>query len=194
MLELAVLAGTLAVAGWAAGAQVHRRIAASRAFDRYSQSRGLVFVPPPPHVGGASPRVVGSKDGVGYVVELFRLDGEVRTRVSATASRGRTPVLSVLQCGVFQTEKEPVLFLGDDAFDRAYIVNAGDPQDVDALRDASPALLVLHERCRGLWLASDGNKVAMSWRGMESDPVVIDAARDVVVGIAAVRSAETPYR
>lgn len=193
MLELVVLAGTLAAAGWVAGAQAHRRIAAARALDRYSQSRGLVFVPTPTHQPRTSPRVLGSKDDVAYVVELVRLGPEVRTRVSATTRRGRGPSLSVLQRSAFPTTKCPALVTGDDSFDRAYIVTAGESEDAEGLRRTS-SLMVLEQRCRGVWLASDGLKIAVSWRGTESDPVVIDAARDVVVEVAGWHRSEAPYR
>ncbi|OJY20593.1 MAG: hypothetical protein BGO98_04710 [Myxococcales bacterium 68-20] len=194
MIELLVLGATLTLAAWATGAQAHRRSAASRALDRYARSRGLVFVPPPTSPRGASPRVVGTKDDVAYAVELVRLDDEVRTRISATATRGRAPVLSVLQRGVFMTTKEPVLRIGDDAFDAAYLVTKGTAQDAEGLRQAARALLLLADRRHGVWLFSDGLKVTLSWRGAESDPLVLDAARDGVVEVAAWHRPESPYR
>jgi hypothetical protein len=194
VIELFVLAGTLAVAAWATGAQARRRIAASRALERYSHSRALLFVPPPARPRGASPRVLGSKDDVGYVIELVRLGDEVRTRVSATARRGRAPVLSVLQRGAFLLAKEPVLVSGDETFDHAYVVAIGEAQDAEALREATRSLLLLDERCRAVWLSSDGHKVTLSWRGIASDPVIIDAACDAVVLLASWHRPESPYR
>lgn len=151
-------------------------------------------MPPPTSPRGASPRVVGTKDDVAYTVELVRLDDEVRTRISATATRGRAPVLSVLQQGVFMTTKEPVLRIGDDAFDAAYLVTKGTSHDAEGLRQTTRALLLLADRRRGVWLSSDGLKVMLSWRGAESDPLVLDAARDAVVGVAAWHRPESPYR
>ncbi|MBX3211536.1 MAG: hypothetical protein KF850_05845 [Labilithrix sp.] len=194
MIELLVIGATLTIAVWAAGAQAHRRSVASRALDRYAQSRGGVFVPPPASPRGASPRVVGTQDDVPYVVELVRLGGEVRTRLTATPPRGRAPVLSVLQRGMFTTTKQATLRLGDEAFDRAYLVTGGAAHDAEALRVAKGALLFLDDRCRGVWLSADGAKIAASWIGAESDPLVLDAARDAVVALAGLHLPEAPYR
>ncbi|MBX3210246.1 MAG: hypothetical protein KF764_34760 [Labilithrix sp.] len=194
MIELLVLGATLTIAAWATGAQAHRRSVASRALDQYARSRGLVFVPPPATPRGASPRVVGSKEDVPYVVDLVRLGGEMRTRISATAPRGRTPVLSVLQRGVFTLAKEPAPGLGDAAFDEAFVVTSGSAHDAEGLRPATRALLFLDKERRGVWLSSDGLRVALSWRGTESDPLVLDAARDAAVAIATWHLPESPYR
>ncbi|MBX3264405.1 MAG: hypothetical protein KIS78_05795 [Labilithrix sp.] len=194
MLELLVIGATLTAAAWAAGAQAHRRSVASRALDRYAQSRGVVFVPPPSSPRGASPRVVGAKDDVPYVVELLRLGGEVRTRLTATPPRGRAPVLSVLQRGMFATARPPALRIDDEAFDRAYVVTAGAAHDAEGLCLAARALLFLGDRCRGVWLAADGAKIAVSWLGAETDPLVLDAARDAVVALAALHLPAAPYR
>jgi hypothetical protein len=193
VIELLVIGATLTAAAWAAGAQAHRRIAASRALDRYAQSRGLVFVPPPSSPRGASPRVVGAKDNVEYVVDLHKRGGEIRTRISAIVPRGRAPVLSVLQRGAFSLEKE-ALRLGDEVFDRSYVVTSGSTEDAEGLREAKSALLLLDHRRAGVWLSSDGFKVAVSWHGMESDPLVLDAARDAVVMVAGLHRTESPYR
>ena len=194
MIELLVIGATLTIAAWAAGAQAHRKSGASRALDRYARSRGLLFVPAPASAPGASPQVVGSRDEVRYVVELYRLSGEMRTRVSAVPARGRAPVLSILQRGAFTLRERSTLGLGDDALDRAFVVKNGAAEDAEGLRGAARGLLLLDNRRKGVWLASDGSKVTVSWRGMESDPVVLDAARDAAVMLAGWHRSESPYR
>jgi hypothetical protein len=193
MVELFILGVTASVAAWLAGAPAHRRRVAARALDRYAQSRGLSFVPPPMHPRGASPEVRGEKDGVVFVVDLYRMGDDVRTRVRADVSHGRAPLLSVAQRGAFAWKKPETLRIGDDAFDAAYVVTTGAAEDADGLRSTRRPLLVL-DRCEGVWLSSDGRRVALSWRGMESDPIVLDAARDAVVVVAGWHRPESPYR
>jgi hypothetical protein len=193
VLELLVLGMTLSLVAWAAGAQAHRRGAAARALDRYAQSRGLRFTPAPTMPRGASPRVHGTKDGIDYEVDLYRLRTEMRTRVSAVVARGHAPVLSVAQHGAFAWNKPPVLVLGDAAFDQAYLVTTGAADGADALRTALRSLLRLDER-EGVWLRSDGSSVAVSWRGLEADPQLLDAARDAVVTLARCHTPAKPYR
>lgn len=192
MIELLVIGATLTIAAWASGAQAHRKSVASRALDQYAQSRGLVFAPAPS--ARASPQVIGSKDGVRYVVELYRLAGDMRTRLSAEAVRGRGPVLSVLQRGVFTLHEEPPLRAGHDDVDRAYVVRKGSAEDAERLREIARPLLFLDDRCTGVWLAADGSRVTVSWRGTESDPLVLDAARETAIAVAGWHRSATPYR
>lgn len=192
MLELFVLGATLSVAAWIAGAGVARRTGAARALDRYAAARGLVYAPPTSP--RASPKVTGASDGIPFVFDLYRLNGEPRTRVSTDAPRGRAAVLSVGQRHAFHWQSEAVLELGEERFDRAYLVLTGADEDAEALREAKEALLLLDALRTGVWLRSDGHKVTLSWRGLESDPVVLDAARDALVLIAARHRAATPYR
>jgi hypothetical protein len=194
MIELLVLGGTLTLAAWAAGAQAHRRSSASRALDRYAQSRGGIFVPAPESPKGASPRVVGYKDGIEYAVDLYRLYGEVRTRVSAMVVRGRSPEISVAQRRAFWIRREATVQLGEADFDDAFLVTAGVAADAECLRETKTSLLLLDHRRSGVWLRSDGHKIALSWIGMESDPVILDAARDVVLTMAASHRPKLPYR
>ena len=183
----------MTLAGWAAGAQLYQRTAASRALEQYARSRGLVFAPAPSTPRGASPRVLGTRDGVAFVVDLYRLRGEVRTRVSASADRGRAPTLSVLQRGAFSFGT-PSLRMGDTSFDRAFVVTRGAAEDADALRTVLKPALLVENRCKGVWLRSDGQRVSLSWRGLHADPLAVDAARDIVLAVAGWHRAESPYR
>jgi hypothetical protein len=192
VLELIVLGATLSVAAWVAGAGAARRTGAARALDRYAAARGLLYVPPP--MPRASPKVSGTKDGIPYVFDLYRLNGEPRTRVLTDCPRGRAAVLSVGQRDGFHWQSAPVMQLGEERFDRAYLVLTGENEDGEVLREAQEPLLVLDELRKGVWLRSDGHKVSLSWRGLESDPVVLDAARDALVLIAARHRPGMPYR
>ncbi len=195
MIELLVLGATLTIAAWATGADAHRRGAASRALERYAHARGLRFAPAPRSPRGASPRAAGEKDGIPHVIDLYRLGGEVRTRVSTNAPRGRAAILSVSQRGAFAWKTGIAIQLGEPAFDRAYLVVTGAPEDADVLRDAARSLLLLDRLGRqGVWLRSDGQKVTLSWRGPESDPLVLDAAREAVVAIGSRHRPDAPYR
>jgi hypothetical protein len=192
MLELVVVAGTVVAAACAYGARAGRRSAAARALDRYASSRGAHFAPAPAALPFASPRVLGSHEGVAYVLDLHRLSGQVRTRVSAEP-RSHGPRLSVLQRGSFAVGRPAALVLGDGAFDEAYIVNDGSAADAEALRAIRRPLLVLAER-RGVWLSADTAKIALSWLGVETHPRYVDAARDAVSTIATFHRPEAPYR
>jgi hypothetical protein len=74
-------------------------------------------------------------------------------------------------------------------------VTIGTAEDAAALQGTRPSLLVLSEREReGVWLCADGLKVAISWRGLETDPRMLDAARDAILTVAAWHRPATPYR
>jgi hypothetical protein len=193
VFEFVAVGVAVSIAVCAASASAHRRSVASRALDRYAQSRGLVFVPAPSVPRGASPRVLGAKDGVSFSVELYRLGGELRTRVSASVVR-RAPVLSVLQRRAFPTRKPAVLQSGDDTFDQAYVVTAGTAEDAQGLCDIARALLLLDARREGVWLSSNGRNVTISWSGIESDPIVLDVARDAAVLVGGWHRPDSAYR
>lgn len=192
MLELVVLGVTLTLAAWVAGASAARKTGAARALDRYAAARGLVFAPAPrPR---ESPTVSGAKEGIPFVFDLYRLNGEMRTRVTTDAPRGRAAVLSVGQRDGFHWGRAPVLTLDEERFDRAYVVMTGTTEDGEALRTAKDPLLLMEGLRKGIWLRSDGHKVTLSWRGLESDPVVLDAARDALVLVAAYHRPGVPFR
>ena len=108
--------------------------------------------------------------------------------------RGHAATLQVGQRDAFVWQRPPVLALGEDRFDRAYVVMLGSSEDADVLRDACDPLLVIHERRAGVWLRSDTHRVSLSWRGLESDPVVLDAARDALLTLATRHRPGMPYR
>jgi hypothetical protein len=45
-----------------------------------------------------------------------------------------------------------------------------------------------------VWLGSDGATVTLTWSGVEMNPLLLDAARDLVVSLACWHRPEFPYR
>jgi hypothetical protein len=173
MIELLVFGATLALAAGASGAQLHRKHMAARSFAAYATSRRHLFVPAPDKPRGASPRIEGERDDVRFTIELYKLREMVRTRVSANVVYGRLPRFEVV----------------------GGRITAETPDDVDAIRNqAASALEILRSR-RGVVLASDGTRVAFTWEGIETNPLVLDAARDAVTSLATLHApSSTPYR
>jgi hypothetical protein len=173
LIELVVIGATLAFAAGASGAQLHRRILASRSLAAYATSRRHVFVPPPDMPRGSSPRVEGKREGVAFGIDLYKLRDIVRTRVSANVVCGRLPRFEISK-GRFVTET---------------------PDDAESIRHhAGDALKALRAR-RGVVLSSDGMRVAFSWEGIETNPLLLDAARDAVCALAMMHApSSSPYR
>ena len=173
MIELVVIGATLALAAGASGAQLHRKILASRSLAAYATSRRHVFVPAPEVPRGASPRVEGKRDGVPFAIDLFKRNDIVRTRVSANVVCGRLPRFEIT---------------------RAHFVTET-PDDAESIRHhGGDALKVLRSR-RAVVLSSDGTRVAFSWEGIETNPLLLDAARDAVTALATLHApSSSPYR
>jgi len=173
MIELVVLGATLAFAAGASGAQLHRKHHATRVLARYATSRRCVFVPAPPSPRGASPRVEGERDGVRFVLDLYKIREVLRTRVSALVVTGRLPRFDVVRG----------------------VVHAETPDDADSVRHLAAEALVTFRARRDVVLSSDGTRVVFSWPGIESNPLLLDAARDAVTALARLHApGERPYR
>jgi hypothetical protein len=173
LIELVVIGATLALAAGASGAQLHRRILASRALAAYATSRRHVFVPAPDAPRGASPRVEGKRDEVPFAIDLYKLRDIVRTRVSANVVCGRLPRFEI-------TRSRALTETPDDAESIGH--HAGD------------VLKALRSR-RSVVLSSDGTRVALTWEGIETNPLLLDAARDAVTALATLHApASSPYR
>jgi hypothetical protein len=193
LVEVLIIAATVAIAAWTSGAQAHRRIAASRALERYAASRRLRFVPAPAGSPGAGPRVLGDHGGVAFAVDLYRLGADLRTRVCVSVPDGRAAAVSIAQRGAFAWREPPRLSCGHAALDAAYVILDGAAEDLDALGAIAAPLLVIAAR-PAVWLRSDGRTVTLSWRGTESDPAILDLARNVAVTVSGWRRAPSPYR
>ncbi len=176
MLELVVIGATLALAAGASGAQLHRRHLAARTLAQYATSRQHVFVPAPTAPRGASPRVEGERGDVRFVVDLYRLGDVVRTRVSTHASHGQLPRVSAVK------RRGP------------WVVQAPTPDDEHAVRHHAGEVMRLLDRRSDVTLACDGSRIALSWQGIETNPLLLDAARDAVTSLAGLRRPHAPYR
>ncbi len=196
MIELVVLGATLAIAAGASGAQLRRRILAARSLERYAKWRAHRFVPAAR--GNESPRVEGTKSDVLFSIDLVKVKGHLRTRVHAPVLKGPGARIAIVQRGAMGralgargADETPV---GVNAFDDAYRLHG---MDADLARDwlvESLAHLVCLDERSDVWLGSDGSTVTLAWAGVEMNPLLIDAARDLVVSLATWHRPDSPYR
>ncbi|HSO34785.1 MAG TPA: hypothetical protein VLT33_19760 [Labilithrix sp.] len=196
MIELVVLGATLAIAVGASGAQVRRRILAARSLERYASWRSHVFVPAVR--GKESPRVEGTKGDVAFTVDLVRISGHLRTRVRAPVTKGPGARIAIVQRGTLgralRSRADGETRVGIDAFDDAYRLHGMASDEALVWLGESLAHLVILDERRDVWLGSDGATVTLAWGGVEMNPLLIDAARDLVVSLASWHRPELPYR
>lgn len=196
MIELVVLGATLALAAGASGARLRRRIMAARTFERYARWRSHTYVPAPR--GSASPRVEGTKDEIAFALDLVRVRGHVRTRATAAVAKGPGAKIAIVQRGhvsrALGKASDDAVDVGIASFDAAYRVHGMLPTEAREWLEATLAHLVCLDERRDVWLGSDGAKVTLMWSGVEPNPVLLDAARDLVVSLAAWHRPEAPYR
>jgi hypothetical protein len=196
MIELVVLGATLAIAAGASGAQARRRTLAARTLERYAKWRSHLYVP------GAqrkdSPRVEGTKDDVAFTIDLVKIRGTLKTRVRAPVSKGPGAKLAIVQRGTLgralRTRDEADVEVGIEVFDRAYRVHGMAAEEARAWLEASVEDLVILDERNDVWLGSDGATVTLAWSGVERNPLLLDAARDVVLSLARWHRPEFPYR
>jgi hypothetical protein len=196
MIELVVLGATLAIAAGASGAQVRRRILTARTLERYAQWRSHLFVPAPR--GKESPRVEGTKGSVSFIVDLVKISGSLRTRVRAPVSQGPGARIAIVQRGAIGralvARRAEETAVGIDAFDNAYRLHGMAADEARVWLEESLAHLVCLDERSDVWLGSDGATVTLAWGGVEMNPLLIDAARDLVVSLASWHRPEFPYR
>lgn len=194
MIELVVLGATLALAAGASGAQARRRIVAARTLERYAKWRSHFFVPAPR--GRESPRVEGTKNEVAFTIDLVKISGHVRTRVRGAVTRSNGARLAIVQrsglARALKTRGE--VEVGVAAFDHAYRVHGMTPDEMCVWLEESLQHLVCLDERSDVWLGSDGATVTLTWGGVERNPVLLDAARDVVISLASWHRPELPYR
>ena len=196
MIELVVLGATLALAAGASGAQVRRRILAARTLERYAKWRSHLYVPAPR--GKESPRVEGTKSDVSFIIDLVKVSGNLRTRVKAPVTKGPGVRIAIVQRGAIgralRTRNDDEVKVGIEAFDDAYRMHGMAPDEARAwLVESMEDLVCLDERS-DVWLGSDGATVTLAWGGVEMNPLLLDAARDIVVSLASWHRPEFPYR
>lgn len=196
MIELVVLGATLTIAAAASGARARRRVAASRALERYATWRAHAYVPAPS--AAQSPRVEGTRGDVAFTIDVVKISGRIETRVRARVSRTPSAKVAIVQRGALAralaSRAEGEVEVGLAAFDRAYALHGVDARDARAWLDASINHLVVLEARSGVWLASDGATVTLTWSGVETSPLVLDAARELAVSLAHWHRPELPYR
>ena len=124
--------------------------------------------------------------------DLYRLGGVLRTRAVAAVEHGRGLVLSVAQRDHFDLPSTSPLHV--EALSRTFVRVSGAPGDLDFLYAVATPLELLAARRREIWLVGDAGAITVSWRGLERDPQVLDAARSVVLALSEHRSQAEPYR
>ena len=198
MIELVVLGATLAIAAGASGVQVRRRILAARSLERYARWRSHVYIPAPR--GKESPRVEGTKGEVAFTIDLVKVSGHLRTRVRAPVAKGPGARIAVVQRGSLgralrtRTRADDEVEVGLEAFDNAFRLHGMAADEArEWLAESLGHLVILDERT-DVWLGSDGATVTLTWGGVEMNPLLIDAARDLTVSLASWHRPELPYR
>lgn len=196
MIELVVLGATLAIAAGATSVQVRRRILAARSLERYARWRSHLYIPAPR--GKESPRVEGTKGEVGFTIDLVKVSGHLRTRVRAPVAKGPGARIAVVQRGslgrALRTRTEDEVEVGLEAFDNAFRLHGMAADEAREWLAESLAHLVILDARTDVWLGSDGATVTLAWGGVEMNPLLIDAARDLTVSLASWHRPEFPYR
>lgn len=196
MIELVVLGATLVIAAGASGAQARRRVLAARTLQRYAEWRAHLYVPGKQRK--QSPRVEGVKNAIGFTIDLVRVKGHLRTRVTAPVAKGLGARIAIVQRSGIQralrTRDQDETLVGIDAFDNAYRLHGMAPDEARTWLDESMKDLVCLDERSDVWLGSDGATVTLAWSGVERNPMLLDSARDVVVSLASWHRPEFPYR
>ncbi len=79
-------------------------------------------------------------------------------------------------------------------FDEAYRIHGMTPDEAGLWLDGCLEHLVCLDARSDVWLGSDGATVTLAWSGVERNPLLLDAARDLVVSLASWHRPDSPYR
>jgi hypothetical protein len=196
MIELVVLGATLAIAAGASGAKARRRVLAARTLERYAKWRAHLYVPAARTK--ESPRVEGAKSDVSFIIDLVKIRGHLKTRVRAPVAKGPSAKLAIVQRtaigrALLGRDRDDAT-VGIDAFDRAYRIHGMTPGEARTWLDTTIDQLAILDERSDVWLGSDGATVTLAWAGVEMNPLLLDAARDVVVSLASWHRPDRPYR
>lgn len=199
VLEILVVCGTVAVVAGAKGADLHRRHLADRTLERYARVRGCAFAPASAVSGRPSPRVEGKLRDVPFTLDLCRIGARLTTRMSAPIARPPAPRLALVQrarlARALQLVDHGAIAGWDDPrLDHAYRVCGLPPDEARALFEPHHAILRVLDERSDVWFACDGGAASLTWSGVETDPAILDAARDLVVAAAGWHRAIAPYR
>jgi hypothetical protein len=145
-----------------------------------------------------SPRVEGSVGEVAFTIDLVKVSGRLKTRVRAAVTKGPGAKVAIIQRGglgrAMGTRAEGESPTGIASFDHAYRVHGMEADEARAWLETSMKDLVCLDERSDVWLGSDGATVTLTWSNVEMNPVLLDAARDVVVSLALWHRPEFPYR
>ena len=147
----------------------------------------------------ASPVLAGNEAEVAeHLIDLVKIGGNLKTRVRAPVSKGQGAKLAIVQRGgiarALRARSDDEIEVGIDAFDRAYRVHGMAPDEARTWLETSMGNLVILDERHDDWLGSDGATVTLAWSGVERNPLLLDAARDVVVSLARWYHPEFPSR
>jgi hypothetical protein len=190
----ALVAVLAAAAAWLAyalsEARTRRRFAAlEQAWRGYAEGHGLRVIPFAELSGVASdvgpPLVRGEMNGVG--VELtVRSSTRPLTCVEATLPGVSSEFVVMIRPRgrrlprAFQGRSVQVAPTGNKPFDAAFALLSNEPDPARSLVDRRLAQVVLGFPRAFVDLHASNNRLLLSWRGMEADRAVLDAALEVV--------------
>jgi hypothetical protein len=188
---VAVLAAAAAWLGYALSeARTRRRFAAlEQAWKVYAEGHGLRVIPFAELSGVASdvgpPLVRGEMNGVG--VELtVRSSTRPLTNVEATLPGVSSGFVVMIRPRgrrlprAFQGRSVQAAPTGNKPFDAAFALLSNEPDLARSLVDRRLAQVVLGFPRPFVALHASNNRLLLSWRGMEADRAVLDAALEVV--------------
>jgi hypothetical protein len=191
----AALVAVIAVAAvWAAYALSEARTqqrftALEQAWRAYAAGHGLLLVPFAELSGLARdvgpPLVRGEVQGVALELSV-RSSTRPRTRVEATLPGVATNFVLVIRPrarllrGALAGRSLQRAPTGNKAFDAAFSLLSNQPDLARALVDRRLAQVVLGFPRAFVDLSASENRLLLSWKGMETDPAVLDAAVEVV--------------
>jgi hypothetical protein len=168
VVELIVIGATLALAAGASGVEGWRRIAGARALDRFARWKSCSYAPPTQNVKSA--RAFGTRAGIAFAIDFCRVRGTPHTRVVVDSPAARLARVTV------QRRRDSYIVHGLDAADSGVLLSSCSKVDRDVV------------------LSSDGRRVTVVWRGLETDPIVLDSAVDLAIAASRFERPEAPYR
>jgi len=168
VVELVVIGATLALAAGASGFEGWRRIAGARALDRFATWKKCSYAPP--NAEAKSARAFGTREGLAFAIDFCRVDGKPHTRVVVDSAAARLARVTV------QRRRG------------AYIVYGLDPADTEELLSSCSKIE------RDVTLTSDGHRMSVVWRGLETDPIAMDSAVDLAIAACRFERPDAPYR
>jgi hypothetical protein len=139
------------------------------------------------------------KNEAAFTIDVVRISGQIRTRARAVVPKGPGPRVSIVQRSGLGRALAPqprgeTTTIGVDAFDNAYRLQGMAPEEARGWLGECLAHLVCLDERSDVWLGSDGAMVTLTWGGVEVNPILIDAARDLVVSLACYHRPDLPYR